>query len=388
MIQVMVRKLDSAPFELEMWPGATLLDLKAAVSMRIDLPSIFIQLVSNRGYCSESTAVVVDSSVGWYQLLVVVTPALDVLKDRDADGDAKLQALIGLVKLGPSVANIDCINTIVKFYADNEDELWLFGLCSKARIAFRAVVEEVESLSIDVGIYSWIFVDGVTFFKDLQTLKRLCRLELNFHQDVDCRDLWCFEKAWCHVAQLTSLKVTLNAAHVGVGWVIAFFRDLLVLKRLCSLELNFYPKLNGFVFCYLGEGLLNLVQLTCVKLCLHDTRVESLDSLLHFIRQLGHLANIRCLHVDFSKNALGDEGARLLGDSIGKLVQLKSLELDLEDNQIGDGGAQCLVDGLRKLTELISLSMFVLKNRIGVVLVEKLRNLEGWVKSRKRRLPS
>lgn len=181
MIQVMVRKLDSVPFELEMWPGATLLDLKAAVSMRIDLPSIFIQLVSNRGYCSESTAVVVDSSVGWYQLLVVVTPALDVLKDRDADGDAKLQALIGLVKLGPSVANIDCINTIVKFYADNEDELWLFGLCSKARIAFRAVVEEVESLSIDVGIYSWIFVDGVTFFKDLQTLKRLCRLEFNFH---------------------------------------------------------------------------------------------------------------------------------------------------------------------------------------------------------------
>ena len=121
---------------------------------------------------------------------------------------------------------------------------------------------------------------------------------------------------------------------------------------------------------------------------MHDTRVESLDSLLHFIRQLGHLANIRCLHVDFSKNALGDEGARLLGDSIGKLVQLKSLELDLEDNQIGDGGAQCLVDGLRKLTELTSLSMFVLKNRIGVVLVEKLRNLEGWVKSRKRRLPS
>ena len=81
------------------------------------------------------------------------------------------------------------------------------------------------------------------------------------------------------------------------------------------------------------------MQLTSVKLCLHDTRVESLDSFLHFIRQLGHLANIGCLHVDFSKNALGDEGARLSGDSIGKLVKLKSLELDLQDNQIGYEGA-------------------------------------------------
>ena len=34
--------------------------------------------------------------------------------------------------------------------------------------------------------------------------------------------------------------------------------------------------------------------------------IERFDSILHFIRQLGHLANIRRLYVDFFKNALGD----------------------------------------------------------------------------------
>ena len=85
---------------------------------------------------------------------------------------------------------------------------------------------------------------------------------------------------------------------------------------------------------------------------------------------------------------MGDEGAQLLGDSIGKLVKLKSLDLDLQDNQIGDEGAQCLVGALLKLTELTSLNMSVLYNRIGVAVIQKLRNLEGRVKSRKRSLPS
>ena len=387
MVQVMVRKLDSTPLELELWADATLLDLKAAVSMSFDVPCIFIKLVSSRGDCSDINATVVDSSAGWYQMLVVVTPALDVLKDGDADADAKLQALTGLAKLGPSVASMDCINTIVNFYVDNDDVLWKYGLWSKARIAFTAVVEELESLCIDVSIHSWIFVDEKAFFRDLHALKRLCSLELNFHPAVDGRVLWRFDTAWSHLAQLTFLKLSLNVSQVGFGWIMAFFSDLMMLERLCSLELNFYPGVNGFVFCYLGEGLRHLVQLTSLKLCLHDARVERLDSILHFIRQMEYLGNIRCLRVDFSANALGDQGARFLGDSIGKLVKLESLELDLQDNQMGDEGAQCLVDGLRKLTGLTSLSMFVLNNRIGVAVVQKLRNLEGWVKSRKRPLP-
>ena len=90
------------------------------------------------------------------------------------------------------------------------------------------------------------------------------------------------------------------------------------------------------------------------------------------------------MQLDFSRNALGDQGARVLGDSIGELVKLKSLELDVQDNQIGDEGALYLGDGLRKLTELTSLSMFVMSNQIGLAELENLRTLECCVKSRKR----
>ena len=367
MVQVMVRKLDSTHFGLDMLPGATLLDLQAAVSMCLNVPSMFIKLVSNGGECSDPTASVVESSAGWYQMLVVVSPALDVLKDSGVYCDAKLHALTGFAKLGPYVANMECINIILNFDVDDRCALCKFGLWNKARIAFVAVVEDLESLSIDVGIYSWISWDVEAFLRDLGTF----------------------------LVQLTSLRLSFDASEINF-WIMAFFSHLMMLERLCSLELNFYPGVNGFLFCYLGEGLGNLVQLRSLKLCLHDARVESLrdvrvervDSILHFIRQVGHFANIRCLRLDFSKNALGDEGSQLLGDIIGKLVKLKSLDLDLQDNQIGDEGAQCLVDALRKLTELTSLSMFVLNNRIGVVVLQKMRNLEGWVKSRKRPLPS
>ena len=159
-------------------------------------------------------------------------------------------------------------------------------------------------------------------------------------------------------------------------------------ERLCSLELNFYPCLDDEVFWYLGEGLRVLVHLTCVKLCFHDARVDGLDCVLHFIGQIGHLSNVRCLQLDLSKNSLGVQGAQLLGDSIGKLVKLESLELDVQDNQIGDEGAQCLGEGLCKLTELISLSMFLLNNMIGAGELQKLSNSEGRVKSRKRPLAS
>ena len=72
----------------------------------------------------------------------------------------------------------------------------------------------------------------------------------------------------------------------------------------------------------------------------------------------------------------------------GKLVKLESLELDVQDNQIGDEGARCLGKGLRELTGLTSLRVFLLKNMIGVGELQKLCNLEGRVKSRKRPLPS
>ena len=387
MVQVMVWKLDSTYFELDMLPGATLLDLQAAVSMRLNVPSMFIKLVSNGGECSDSTASVVESTAGWYQMLVVVAPALDVLKDGGAYCDAKLDALTGFAKLGPYVANMECINTILNFDVDNICALCKFGMWKTARMAFAAVVEGLESVSIDVGIYSWIFWDGETFLRDLGTLKSLRCLEFHFHQDVYGCALWRFDSAWCYLVQLTSLRLSLDASEINF-WIMAFCSYLMMLERLCSLELDFYPGVNRFLLCYLGEGLVNLVQLRSLKLCLHDARVERVDLFLHFIRQVGHLANIRCLQFDFSKNALGDEGAQLLGDSIGKLVKLKSLDLDLQDNQIGDEGAQCLVGALLKLTELTSLNMSVLNTRIGVALIQNLRNLEGRVKSRKRSLPS
>ena len=97
---------------------------------------------------------------------------------------------------------------------------------------------------------------------------------------------------------------------------------------------------------------------------------------------------MRSLQLDLSTNSLGDQGAQLLGESIGKLVKLESLELDVQDNQIGDEGARCLGEGLRELTELTSLRVFLLKNMIGAGELQKLCNLEGRVKSRKRPLPS
>ena len=105
MVQVMVRKLDFTELEFALCPAATVLDLQTAVSMWLELPVIFIKLVSNGGEFSDPTATVVESIVGWYQVLVVVTRALNVLKDGDVYGDAKLQALTGLAKLGPCVAS-------------------------------------------------------------------------------------------------------------------------------------------------------------------------------------------------------------------------------------------------------------------------------------------
>ena len=388
MAEVVVWKLDSTQLELALCLGATVLDLQAAVSMRLGLPSIFIKLVSNRGECSDLTAPVVESNVGWYQVLVVVTPALNVLKDCDVDADAKVRVLSGFANLGPFVAKMDCINTIVNFDVNTDDPMRKYGLLEKARIAFLAVVQELESLSIEVGIHSWIFVDGVNFFRDLWSLKRLCTLEINFDQCVDGRFLWCFDSAWCHLARLTSLKLSFRASRIGFRWIMEFFGDLLAFERLCSLELNFYPRLDNVVFWYLGEGLRVLVHLTSVKLCLHDARVDGLDCVLHFIGQIGHLSNMRSLQLDLPKNSLGDQGAQLLGESIGKLVKLESLELDVQDNQIGDEGARCLGKGLRELTGLTTLRVFLLKNMIGVGELQKLCNLEGRVKSRKRPLPS
>ena len=113
MVEVVVRKLDSTELKFRLCPGATLLDLKVAVSMCLDLPDTFITLVFNGVECADPTATVVESSVGWYQVLVVLFLALNVLIDCNADVGAKLQALKGLAKLGPSAANTDCINTIV-----------------------------------------------------------------------------------------------------------------------------------------------------------------------------------------------------------------------------------------------------------------------------------
>ena len=59
MAEVVVWKLDSTQLELALCLGATVLDLQAAVSMRLGLPSIFIKLVSNDAECSDPTATVV-----------------------------------------------------------------------------------------------------------------------------------------------------------------------------------------------------------------------------------------------------------------------------------------------------------------------------------------
>ena len=122
-----------------------------------------------------------------------------------------------------------------------------------------AVVEELESLSMEVLYSTWILLDVVTFFNDLKKVKRLSSLELNFHHDVCGRVLTRFELAWCCLPRLTCLKLSLNAAHVGAEWTLSLLKDLMGLKRLCSLELNFYPAVNAEVFKFLGDGLRKLV---------------------------------------------------------------------------------------------------------------------------------
>ena len=56
------------------------------------------------------------------------------------------------------------------------------------------------------------------------------------------------------------------------------------------------------------------------------------------------------LYLDLLNNNIGENGAKMLSNSLGKITKITSLNLNFYGNDIGDNGTKFLAEGIGKLS--------------------------------------
>jgi hypothetical protein len=216
-------------------------------------------------------------------------------------------------------------------------------------------LRKINKLSINLNCNSLKDTDITSLMEALQKLSSLTSLEIKLYE-TQITNLEPFAK---YLRMLNS-KLTFLNINLSNNILSCEIEKLFQLTDFP--EINYRKNLIGKIGAsHLGLGIMNMVNLTTLKLYLHNTNIEK-EGIESISKSFDKIKLLTSLSLMLEMNFIEDEGLNNLAKGLSKLNRLQLLELELAHNNITN--IQGFSSGLNNLKNLTFLSFVFDQNNI------------------------